>query len=284
MSPKAASKARVMTILAAFIALVVLVVGGVFGVQPLWEQASEANTAAEDQEARNDNEQLQVNRLRAQFAKIDDYRALLEELREQVPTTLQTQEFQRQFTQFAEDNDVTVTSIKFAASSPVTLTNAEADLAAKGILSEARGGANADQIPTTAPANDGDSDTGDAAAASESSTGANNSDANKPRFTDVYTLPVSIEVSGNYYDILEVVRSLQNSEQRLMIVTGLSGQVGDTTANEDAEADWLQLTIEGLIAVLLDPESEPSVVDDEAVERPELPSTKGNKGNPLLDG
>ncbi|SNS38353.1 Tfp pilus assembly protein PilN [Micrococcales bacterium KH10] len=261
MSPKAAAKARLWTILAVFVSLAFVVAGGLLGVQPLWQSADETNETAADQEAKNDREQIEVNRLRQQFEQIDDYRALLEELRVQVPTTLQTQEFQRQVAEIAETYDVSVTNLTFGTSSQVSITAAQADLATTPIESEARGGI-------------------DASSGSDETAAEENPDDNRPRFSDFYIMPVNIEVAGGYSDILEFLRGLQQNEKRIMLVSQVQGSSGGGESSSNNSSNEVNLKISGQISVLLDPEARSSIPDSENIEKPELPSTNG-KQNPM---
>ncbi|GAA2521074.1 hypothetical protein [Rarobacter incanus] len=270
MSPKAANKARMMTIAAVFISLILALVGGMLGVKPLWESASEANEQAADQESRNDQAQVEVNRLKAQFAKIDDYKALLEELRVQVPTTKQTQEFQRQFSDMADDHNVSVTSIAFSDASLVKVTNKEVADAAVSKPAEADGASSDAESSGSDAASSTDTSSGGSADATTSS----ESDGGKIAFSNFYVVPVKIDVVGSYSDVLELLRSVQTSEKRILLVSKLSGSTSADTAGKSSGGD-LGLTIEGQLSVLVDPNSSQQSPEDENVEKEKLPSTDG---------
>ncbi|GAA2248178.1 hypothetical protein GCM10010401_22550 [Rarobacter faecitabidus] len=275
MSPKAASKARLWTILAVFISVIIIVVGVLLAAKPLLDNAADSNSQAEDQESRNDQAQAEVNRLKAQFAQLDDYKGLLNELRVQVPTTLETQEFQRQFAAMADERNVEVTSVSFATATKVTVTNAEVESAAVAKGAEAVSKPQADPPADT---------TADTATAGEettpTATSQEETNASKPAFSDFYVVPVSIDVQGSYSDVLALVRTLQMSEQRILLISGLSGSGGSGAGTGDSEAGQLALTIEGQLSVLVDPEAATTATDDENIEKEELPTTKG-EGSPM---
>lgn len=288
MSPQAASKARIWTILAIFISLVLAVLAGLLVIQPMWQATTEANEAAEEQESRNDNEQRQVNVLKTQFAQIDDYRELLEELRVQVPTTLQTQEFQRQLADIVDGFDVTVTSLKFEQSTEVTITNGEADAAAMPIAAVAREETTPPPADPASPTEDSDAGEGDGEAPKKTPEQLAAEQAAKRRFTGFYTVPVKFDITGPYREVLEVVRAIQNTDRRLILISKITATAGTTTGSSESgssapsEGD-LVLNIEGQLSVLLDPEAKTALPDDETVERPELPNTEG-KDQPLTGG
>lgn len=275
MNGKPATRSRNWTIGTAVVSIAILLAAWFLGAMPLWTSASEATSTAVDQEASNDMTQIQVDKLRAQFAKIDDYKAQLAGLRIQVPTTLEHAEFQRQLAAIAKKNDVTVSRIEFSSSTEVDLSVDAAAALAAPLGSEAQPSASPSPTAAADSPSDGTTTT-DESGASTTSTGGGR------KFKDFYVIPVKIELQGSYASVLATLEALQTSKQRLFLVTGLSGsgiEAGSGTSTGAKKGD-LALSIDGTLSVLLDSESNATAPADEKIEAPVLPQADPGD-NPL---
>lgn len=281
MGSKAAGKVRAWTMGTLVVCLIILVAVWFLVASPLWSSASEANSAASDQESQNDTQRDQVARLKAQFEKMDQYEALLTDLRVQVPTTLEHAEFQRQFAALADEHGVTVSNLSFSDSTKVDLTVEQAAQLGKPLASVA--------VPDpSTPSSDADSTSSGGSSSSQAGdqTATGTADSGSAlKFSNFYLVPVTMEVRGAYSDVLALVKSVQSSSKRIMLITSLKGEGMTASEAEDGQTAVkdgdLSLTISGTLSVLVDPQAKTAMdKDDDTVTAPDLP-TPSEGDNPL---
>ena len=107
------SKSRSLILMTALLAVVILVAAWFLLLSPVLGGAAEANTNAEEQEQVNANTQVEVNKLREQFAHMDEYQAQLTALQVQIPTAPLYPELQRMFSEVAVKYGVVITTLQF---------------------------------------------------------------------------------------------------------------------------------------------------------------------------
>jgi Tfp pilus assembly protein PilO len=195
---KTTSNARSLVLLTALGAIVIIAAAWLLLISPTLANASEANAQAAQQESANANTEVEVNKLRQQYANIDEYQSQLTTLQQQIPTDPGYADLQRLFAAVAEENSVVITSLEFGSALELETSNVaedgEADDSAVTTDPEAEGG--------SAPA-DGDS-TGTTAAG------------------NLYGIPVSISVLGKYDDVMNTLKELQTMDGRIVLITNVT--------------------------------------------------------------
>jgi len=109
---------------AVVISLVIIAVGYFFGVSPKLDDADELNEQAESQESLNDVLEMKLIKLRADFAKLDEYRAEIEDYEVAIPLEPQLPELIRITDDLANDAGVALTSTALPLPTPVTIPSA----------------------------------------------------------------------------------------------------------------------------------------------------------------
>src|SRR5690625_4261768 len=88
------------------ISLVIIALGYFFGIMPKLDDAEELNDQAESQEDLNEILEMQVIKLRADYAKLDEYRAEIAGYEVGIPAELQVPDFLRITDDLANEADV----------------------------------------------------------------------------------------------------------------------------------------------------------------------------------
>lgn len=249
--------AQTWSIAAIVISVLLLVAGWFLLVSPVLAEASETRSTTEDQEAENDIARQEVNQLRADFARMDEYEAELAALQEQVTTTQRYADLQRLIAQVAEDNDVVVTSLTFGTAEEIAPPAAPAPV----------------EEESDDEATEDDDDAAADAEADEPATPAATGIAN------LFGIEVTLEFVGRYSDVLQAIDDLQTGDQRIVLFTAmdLSGAPASTPGVDDG-ADLTLAELEGLTFVLADPDAiaereEPEFNEDELVAPEPLPQS-----------
>src|SRR5690625_109094 len=120
---------------AVVISLVIIAVGYFFGVSPKLDDADELNEQAESQESLNDVLEMKLIKLRADFAKLDEYRAEIEDYEVAIPLEPQLPELIRITDDLANDAGVALTSTALPLPTPVTIPSAlEGAISLEGLV------------------------------------------------------------------------------------------------------------------------------------------------------
>lgn len=231
---KKSSKARSLMMLTALAAIIILAAGWFLLVSPVLSGASEANAQAEAQEQANENTQIEVNKLRQQYAQIDEYQADLDALQVQIPTTPKYAELQQMFADVAADHHVVITSLQFG-----TAVEVKQEVPA----SEPDPSASATPEPTASADASGDGSTGDT-----------------PKgITGLFGIPVSLTVQGAYDDVMSTLKELQTTvDSRIVLVTSV--QLGEASASGPQASDDPSVDTAGVfggqVFVLEDPNAD----------------------------
>lgn len=221
--------------------------------KPVYDTGTETEALAVEQDSKNDRERQKIAVLKKQFEEIEVYRAQLASMREQVPATLEHSQLQRELADIADEHDVVIASMSVSASSELPLG--------------------------------GDSSTAQDPGTDEPGAGAEATEPSAPTLgvAGLYAVPVSIELQGEYEDVIAFVDDLQNTDKRLVLVLGLTGNAMEDTEESAGlparKAGDLSLVLSGQTYVLLDKYGTLEYVDPGEVAA-ELPKAKAGK-NPL---
>src|SRR5690625_2598819 len=92
------------------VSLIIIAVGYFFGIAPKLDDAEDLNEQAESQESLNEILELKVIQLRADFAKLDEYREEIASYEIGIPAELQEPDFLRITDDLANEADVVLTN------------------------------------------------------------------------------------------------------------------------------------------------------------------------------
>lgn len=221
---KKATDARQWTIATILVVVIILAAAYFLLISPTLAQASETNAAAASQEEMNANTQVEVKKLQAQFEDIETYQAELEELQQGITTSQRYSDLQRLFASVAANHNVVITSLQFGSAEPLKITAPDEDEPA----AEETPAASPDEPPAT----DGSE--------SEGSTDGAAADPAPKGVPGLYSISVSLTITGAYNDVLNAVNELQSGTTRLVLITSVSlTSLGDSAAVEGASGEGL---------------------------------------------
>ena len=120
---------------AVVISLIIIAVGYFFGVLPKLDDADDLNEQAESQESLNDVLEMKLIQLRADFAKLEEYRAEIEDYEVAIPLEPQLPELIRITDDLANDAGVALTRTAFPLPTPVAIPSAlEGAISLEGLV------------------------------------------------------------------------------------------------------------------------------------------------------
>jgi Tfp pilus assembly protein PilO len=232
---------------------------------PQLTTASETRAAAESTRSSNETLALRVERLKAQFAELDQYKADLAALRLQIPTTAELSELMRQLDGAAAAHSVTVTAVSPGTPAAVTVT--------------------APQAPAADPAAEATESTEatDAADSAESADAAAAAVASLVP-AGMTQIPLSLTVVGSYDNVDAFIDTVQTGTSRLLLIANVSG-----VAQEDAvpgggrpatSVGDVEATLTGAAFVL--PDASVTAAPDPAETAPVAPPAAVPGKNPLV--
>lgn len=201
-----------------FGSVIIVVASWFLAINPTLSAASDVRAQTEQVKSQNDALALKVAKLKADFAKLDDYKAQLGAIRKQIPTDAQLSDYLRQLDAIAAAHTVTVTTV-----TPGTPTAVVAKAPAAPVAQPTPApSASATPAPTSAG-------TDPSAAATGSGTSTGSAASGIPAgFTSI---PMSVTVLGSYDNTLAFLSDLQTATPRLFLVSGFTG-----TGQQDAAA------------------------------------------------
>ncbi len=260
------------------IALLIVVATWFLAVSPVLAAASDTRAQAESAEAQNLVLQSQVDQLKADFARLDEYKAELASLQAQVPTDAELAAYLRELDAVAVSHSVTLADVQVQAPQAVTVPVVQTQ-AAPATTGEA---VSTEAAPAPSPsAGAGSQGATDAAAAGAATPAAPVVESVPAGFTAV---PLVLTVVGTYDNVALFLDDVQNRTARLFLVASIAG-----TSQAESEGSGgrpatavgdLELTITGFTYVLPDALAVPEVVDP-AAPSPALPAQVAGK-NPLV--
>jgi Tfp pilus assembly protein PilO len=247
-----------------FAAVVILALAWFLAINPTLAAASEIRSQAEATKQSNEMLELQVTKLKADFAKLPEYKAELAGLQTQIPTEAMLSDYLRQLDGIAAAHSVTLTTVTPTAPTSVVLAAPVAPVVAAPV----------DGTTTDAPAAGTDGTVPVAPVAPAAPVAP----------TGLASIGFTITALGTYDNVLAFTSDLQNATPRLFLVTSLNGtSQKDTAASggrpETKQGD-LEMVIGGVVYVLPDSLGVPETVDPNAA-APVLPGAVPGK-NPLV--
>lgn len=252
---------------ASVLALALAAVGYFGVVSPTLGNAEAQRQAASDQTDHNDLLGVQIAKLKAEFAHLDDYKAELAAIQAKAPATADLAELTREVKAVADQAGVTLTVLTPGAATAFV----------------------APAAPTAAPsptATDDASATDAAAAATDDSGAATSGPA---VVSGLFTIPLSMSSVGTYEQTMAFLDSLQQSLPRLYVISQVNAtslQSGGATAGRPAVNDGdLETVITGSVLTYQDSSTQPTTAEPTptpgATAGPTLP-VPGSQPNPFL--
>jgi len=247
---------------AAFASLVILALSWLLAVSPELAAADDSRSQAADQRSQNAILQAKLAKLADEFTHLDEYKATLATLRQQVPEQADLTAINRGLASLAATSGVTITAIN--ATTPIDFSPVQTSGAAT-------------PAPTTGAA--GAAANGTAGSSATTSTPA----ASATTVKGFYAVPLSITLVGTYDQTTAFLSSFQTGSGRIFLATGIaaaSQQAAGASAGRPAVAAGdLSLTITGYAYVLLGSTSATATPAPSTTE-PTLPAPSGQK-NPF---
>lgn len=201
------------------ICAVIMIAAWFLMIGPRRSEAADLRSQREQAESMNDGLQLQIAKLKAQFADLPARQAELAAIRTQLPQQAELPKMIRDIDKLGKSAGVELTTI--TPSAPVQVDIAEPGASPAGVNDSAAGGSTA-------------------GGATSGGQGANT----------LYAIPTSIVVTGNYFHTAQFIRLVQTSTPRAFLVTGVTVErVTDAAAGVDGD---VSLTLAGQFYVLLD--------------------------------
>ncbi len=241
-----------------FIGLVIAAAAWFFAISPTMAAASEIRAEAENTRQQNELLELRVTQLKADFERLPEFKAELASIQQQIPTDAMLSEYLRQLDAIAVAHSVTLTAVTPSIPQSVVLA------------------VPAVTAPVAEPTEPGE-ESAEVAAEPVAPAGANGP-------TGFTAIPLSVTALGTYDNTIAFLHDLQNSTQRLFLVTGF---VGTAQSQQDASSGRpatavgdQELVITGYTYALPDALAVPAVADPAAVP-PALPGAVPGK-NPLV--
>ncbi|BDO42335.1 hypothetical protein [Cellulomonas sp. NTE-D12] len=205
-----------------FGSVVIVVASWFLAINPTLSAASDVRAQTVQVKSQNDALALKVAKLKADFAKLDDYKKQLGEVRKQIPSTAQLSDYLRQLDTIAAAHAVTVTTV-----TPGTPTAVVAKTPAVPAATPTPAASGSATPAPTAPA-DGSSAGG---AATGTATGTASGTAASGIPAGFTSIPMSVTVLGSYDNTLAFLSDLQTATPRLFLVSGFTG-----TGQQDSPA------------------------------------------------
>ena len=239
-----------------FVGLVVVVAAYFLAISPNLATASQTRTEVQSTQQSNDLLQLKLVKLKADFAKLPDYKSQLDALRGQIPTTAHMADYLRDVSTIAAAHSVTITALTPSVAQSVVPAAAAAVPAPAATTTS--NSPDAVTTPTVA---------GPAVASAG--------------FGGLIAIPITFTIIGTYDNAVAFLSDVQNATPRLLLVSGLTG-----TAQKDAPASAgrpatvvgdIELAVTGFTYVLPDVTAVPAP----AATPPALPGAVAGK-NPLV--
>lgn len=217
-------------------ALAIMVASWFLAISPSLAHASDVRSQAAQTRQQNEVLAAKVEKLKADFAKLDTYKAQLAALRAQVPATTDMANYLRQLDGIAAAHKVTITTVAPGAAAAVVPARAAA-------------------APAPAPSASA-SPTPTASASASSAATASGAAAAGGVPTGMVDIPLSLTVVGTYDDTVAFLNDLQTNTPRLFLVSGFTGTSQDAAQASGGRPKTSlgdqQLQVNGFLYVLPD--------------------------------
>ncbi|MCR6494606.1 hypothetical protein [Cellulomonas sp. P24] len=246
---------------AAFGSLVILALTWLLAISPELAAADDSRSQATAQQSQNVILKAKIVKLADQFTHLDEYKATLATLREQIPEKIDLTAVNRGLSTLAATSGVTIFS--------VTTTTPTGFAPVQGAAA-----------PTAAPATDSAGSAASGASGSSTATSATQASAVPKGF---YAVPLTITLGGTYDQTTAFLSSFQTGSGRIFLATGITATsqqaAGASSGRPAVAAGDLSLTITGYAYVLLGPTAT-TATPAPSTTAPTLPAPSGQK-NPF---
>lgn len=253
-----------------------------FFAKPRFESADATLAEAADIESNNADLQVEVDQLRIEATKLEDYREELAQIAVQIPPEARLADFTHTVAEYAEDADVTVvelspgvaTDVTLATPTPVSTPTPE---------------------PTTEPTEGDETAEGDDAAEPGTEDGATAEPApttpeTVEQIEGFIAVPITMVVAGEYANVLDYVQMMQVEPARLFLVTDIEAtrltEAEASRGRPEQEDGDLEMRIMGFLYVLQDESAaQPEPTEGEEGDEPAeatLPKSNRNPFVPLV--
>lgn len=179
------------------------------GISPMLDSAAEFRDQADAQAERADQLQIQLTGLKADYERIDEFRADLAVLTDQLPPVIELDAVTDHLDELATGSDVFIRTIASGVAIEVTGPLA---LAAPVAATETEEGAEEGE--------EGDESAEAAAPAAEAS----------PSVQGLYAVPIDVTVRGSYANTAAFVKALQSTKGRLIVINNVVSNVQEAAA------------------------------------------------------
>ena len=257
--------------LTAVVALLVVLAGWFLLISPTRAATAEARANADSEQDRSIVLTKALETLKTQFANLDESQTQLEALKTQIPNTAEAASFRRALVERATQSGVTILSISTGVTTAVEASAATTTPA------------------TTADTTSADTTSADSATPAPSPAAEDPAPAAPAQTTvsgQVFVgIPLEIKVVGTYSAVRAFIASLQTTEGRLFLISGLGAITQlDSPASggrpETVRGD-VEMAVQGLLLALT-PATTDSVDEGEAPTPSPLPSTERNPFAPVV--
>jgi len=252
----------------AFLAVVLLAMTWFLLVAPVRAQAADTREQTATIVTSNAELQRKVDKLKADFAHLDQYKAELKALRTQIPTTAELSDYLVQLNTIAEKNGVVLMDVQPQPAQAITFSQAPA-------AGSTQAPASTEVQPTASPSPSPSASAGSTAAAPAT-----------PKVTTpdgLLGIPVTFKAVGTYQDVLNFVKAAQNTKRLLLVSTLTETSQDESEASGGRPATKIgdaELELGGYLWVL--PETTtPAPSADNSDDAAKLPKP-GADDNPLV--
>lgn len=249
---------------AVFLSVVIAAIAWFLLISPVQDATSDARERAESEQVRIDQLEIQLAGLRADFARLDEFKAELEEIQSQIPTEVLLNELVRQIDGVATQTEVFVLGVEPGLPYEVETASAPAPPPSDDLESE-------------------DETSDDAAAEGSPAPAAQPTGPVLP--AGFYAVPVQVTLLAAYDETIEFVENLQRENPRIVLVRSMTAVVQDEQGAQagrpDTEAGDLETMLGLLVWVLVDEDGNVEIPPDGEQSLPELPAGNGNPFAPL---
>ncbi|ROS30688.1 hypothetical protein [Cellulomonas sp. PhB150] len=254
----------------AFLAIVLLAMTWFLLVAPVRAQAAETRAQTATTVVANDALQLKLDKLKADFANLDEYKADLKTLQKQIPTTAELSSYLLQLDAVAEKNEVTLINVTTQPGQAVMFdATAAAPAAGQAASTEVQ--------PSAAPSPSPSASAG----AAPGATTAPKAPTAPAGFS---AIPVTFTAVGTYEDVLAFLDGAQHTKRLLLVQSFAGTGQNKTEANGGVpatEVGDLELLVGGYLWVLPDATAVAAEDAEEGEDAPKLPKPDAD-ANPLV--
>ncbi|WP_435299997.1 hypothetical protein [Timonella sp. A28] len=227
-------------LVASLIAIILVALTWMFLLSPVREKTGTLNDEAEGVEAANEILDAKVSKLRSQYAKIDEFRALLTEFEQHIPAAVDYQSITAEIDRSVEKSGVALLSVESGESVAPVVPFTAAQPTTAAASADPNAPVADEQKPAAASANPG--------------TPATKTGALAKVLPGFFQLPLVITVQGDYAEVRDFVDTLQVDSTRSLLVPSITAvslkEAPESDKAPKAEVGDITFTVNALAYVL----------------------------------